>query len=351
MVQLKQVMTMAENSKLKILYILDIMKKTDALHPLNTTQIAEKLLNYGIKAERKSIGRDLECLEDAGYSIVKCENHNQGWYMTDLDFEDHELKMLVDAVASAKFLTIQESRAMIKKIKNLATKEGERLIDATTVMDPAMKIADSKFKFKFDLVMRAIAEKKQIRFQYYELTSGNQRRLKRDGYVYQISPYYIVLVNNEEYFVVGNPVTHDHTAHFRIEMMTNAEVMDEKVRPMQEIVELKEIGNTKTIGDYIRETVNMWSGESTKVTLRCGNGCRHNLMVKFGKDITMRDEDVDTFIAYVNVANNEGFYQWLAAYGPHITIEAPKNMRQHYIEYLKKTLACYEKADDNYETQ
>lgn len=342
---------MAENSKLKILYILDIMKKTDAQHPLNTTQIAEKLMNYGIKAERKSIGRDLDCLEDAGYSIVKCENHNQGWYMTDLDFEEHELKMLVDAVASAKFLTIQESRSMIKKIKNLATKEGERLIDATIVMDPAMKIADSKFKFKFDLVMRAIAEKKQISFQYYELTSGNQRRLKRDGYVYQINPYYIVLVNNEEYFVVGNPVTHDHAGHFRIEMMANLEMTDERVRPMDEIVELKEIGSTKTIGEYVRETVNMWTGKPTRVTLRCGNGCRHNLMVKFGKEITMRDEDENTFIAHVSVTNNEGFYQWLAAYGPYITIEAPEDMRQHYIEYLKKTLACYEKADDTYETQ
>ena len=126
---------MAETNKLKILYVLDIMRKTDEQHPMNISQIAEKLWSvYGLKSERKSINRDLQTLEDAGYSIVKCENHNLGWYMVDQDFEDHELKMLADAVASAKFMTLEDSRALIKKIKNIATREGEKLIDTTVVL-------------------------------------------------------------------------------------------------------------------------------------------------------------------------------------------------------------------------
>ena len=83
---------MAENNKLKLLHILSMMKKTDEFHPLNATQIKEKLKAYMIDAERKSISRDIECLSDAGYSIIKCANHNKGWYMTDQDFEDFIIK-------------------------------------------------------------------------------------------------------------------------------------------------------------------------------------------------------------------------------------------------------------------
>ena len=332
---------MAENNKLKILYVLDIMRKTDEQHPINSSQIVDKLWSvYGIRAERKSIGRDLQTLEDAGYSIMKCENHNLGWYMTDQPFEEYELKMLVDAVASAKFMTIADSRALIKKLKNLATKEGEKLIDATVVLDPAMKIADNKFKLKLDLVMRAITERKQICFQYLELTAGNRKVLKRDGKIYQVSPYYIFPAD-DEYFLLCNPTSHNHATHFKIEMMTNVKMTEEPVRPMREVIELKDIGSTKAIGDYIRENVNMWTGTPVRVTLRCDNSYRHQLMMKFGKDITMRDEGNDEMVAHVTVTNNDGFYQWLASCGTNVILEAPADMRQHFVQYVKNALNCY----------
>ena len=95
---------MTEKNKLKILYILEMMRKTDENHPLNSSQIAAKLKRQGMEVERKSIGRVLDSLEEAGYSIIKCENHNLGWYMVDQEFENYEIKMLADAVATAKFL-------------------------------------------------------------------------------------------------------------------------------------------------------------------------------------------------------------------------------------------------------
>lgn len=123
---------------------------------------------------------------------------------------------------TAKELSCQskESRKLIKRIKNHATKEGERLIDATLVMDPELKIDDKKFTLKFDIIMRAISDRRQLLFQYQEITSGNKKTLKRNGYIYRVSPYFVVL-SGEEYFLICNPCTHDHVSHFRIEMMTN----------------------------------------------------------------------------------------------------------------------------------
>ena len=332
---------MAENSKLKVLYILDIMKKTDENHPLNTSEIGTKLQEYGIVAERKSIARDLQCLEDAGYTIVKCENHNDGWYMSDQDFEDYELKMLVDAIASAKFLTIEDSRKIIKKLKKLATKDGERLIDSTMVLDDQMKLLDKKFKFKFDTIMRAIADNKQITFQYQDRDSGSKKKLRYDGYYYKVSPYYIIL-HNDEYYAVTNLKNNNSINTFRIELMENVSQLDEPCRPTNEIVDLKDIGGRKHIGDLLRESVHLWNGTPETVTLEGYNSVRIHLQKNYGQNISIRDEGEDKFVARVNLVLNEGFYQWLAGYSDNIKITSPQKAVDGFKEYLKRTLAQYE---------
>lgn len=329
-----------EDTKKKLLLILDMMRKTDEKHPLNATQIAGKLQASGVKAERKSIARDLDCLESVGYEIVKCPNHNLGWYMVGQEFEDHELKMLADAVAAAKFLTIEDSRNLIRKIKNHATREGERLIDVTLIMDPVLKLDDKKFNIKFDTITRAISDGKQLRFQYNELAAGNKKVLKRNGYVYQVSPYFIVL-SGEAYYLVGNPATHDHVTFFRIEMITGLGIYNEPARPMKEIVELKDIGKGRTVEDFLRESVNMWEGETATVTLKGPNGCRHDIMYKFGNSAVMHDDGENGFVAHVRVADSNGFYYWLASYGRSIVIEAPDKMRKEFVDYLKESLSNY----------
>lgn len=321
--------------------MLEIMKKTDEHHPLNTTQLAERLAAYGIKAERKSIARDIQCLEDAGFSIAKCENHNDGWYMFDQEFEDYELKMLVDAVASAKFLSLEDSQRLIKKVKKLATKDGEKIINATLVMDENLKLEDRKFNIKFDKIMRAITDHKQIRFQYIERESGSRKTLRHDGYFYQVSPYFIAL-ENDEYFLICNPNSHKYATTFRIELMVNLDTVDVPARPMKDTEDLKDIGRTRTVGDFLRQSVHMWNGDPETITLRGINACRINLTKTFGNNITFRDDGEGYFIASIRIARSEGFYQWLAAYGANIKIQSPQIAIEEFKGYLNKTMAQYE---------
>lgn len=332
---------MIEKNKLKILYILEMMRKTDENHPLNSSQIAEKLNHQGIQMERKSIGRVLDTLEEAGYSIAKCENHNLGWYMVEQEFENYEVKMLADAVAAAKFLTLEDSRRLIKKLKRFATTDGEQIIDATTHMDPTVKMQEGKFKIHYDLIMRAIAGRKQIRFQYYDFTKGNQKKLRNGGMVYQVSPYFMVLAE-EQYYLIGNMAGYDNPVNFRIELMTKLEITEEKVRPMEAVELLNQIGPSYTIGDYVRQSVHMWSGEAETVKLRCENECRHDILKKFGSQAAIREDGEGYFVARVKVNDAPGFYQWLASYGSHMVLVGPANMREQYVEYLRKTLQCYE---------
>jgi len=332
---------MAENNKLKILYLLDFMRKTDEHHPLNSTQLAQKLQQYGITADRKTIGRDIRCLEDAGYELIKCENHNDGWYMVGQTFEDYELKMLADTVAAAKFLTLKDSRELIKKIKNLATKDGERIIDATMVLDDTLKLTDKEFKYKFDTIMRAITEHKQIRFQYEDIVQGNKRKARKGGKVYQVSPYCLALWG-AEYFVVANMWPFDNAIHFRVEMMANLEAMDEAARPMSEIENLKDIGKKgRTFSDYIRETVHLWSGDMRTIQISGINHIRQDIIRKFGNNLMFMDQPDNRFSVYLKVAEGKGFYQWAAKFGANMKIEGPKQIVDEYKRYLKETLKQY----------
>jgi len=163
-------------------------------------------------------------------------------------------------------------------------------------MDSAIK--NRQFKHKFDAVLRAVAAKRQIRFQYQELVSGNRLRPRKQGYFYQISPYFLVLNDNDydEYFVIGNVSPYNSAAHFRVELMANVEVTDQPIRPIREIEGLKEIGKSKTIADYLRESVHMWHDNVTNVTLNGINACRYHVMQKFGHEIYMQDDGEERFI-------------------------------------------------------
>lgn len=329
---------MAENSKLKLLYILDIMRKTDEFHPINSTQIAEKLSAYGIRAERKSIGRDLACLEDAGYSINKCADHNKGWYMTDQTFEDYELKILCDAVGSAAFLTDKDTRDLMKKVRDLATSEGEKLIAAATHLDAGIKTDDKSSKIKIDNITRAIKAGRQITFQYYEDTAGNKRRLRRDGHTYCVSPYYLVLHENQ-YFLICNSRSNDGLTHFRLEMITNLSLTD---TPSRDPRTLPAHGESFDLGAYLRRSQNMWSGERVQVKLRCDNYLRNEIRMHFGKQVMMMDDGPEHFTVNVEAADNTGLYQWLAEQGTRLTVVSPADVRSHYIDYLHSILKLYE---------
>lgn len=330
-----------EKNKLKIIYLLDIMKKTDEHHPVNSTQLIEMLSKYGIDAERKAIGRDIRALQDAGYEIVTAENRNDGWYMIDQTFDDHELKMLVDAVSAAKFLTLKDTRELIKKLKGLATKDGEKLIEASFLVDESLKNRDSSFGLKFDTVMRALADRKQIKFKYLEEAPGNKKKPRKNGHIYKVSPYYLG-VWDYEYFIVANTEGYNNTSHYRIEMMTNIEVTEEPVRPMSEVDELKDIGKRgRTLGHYIKESVHLWSGPTRSVRISTSVQLKNEIMKKFGRDLIFIDKPNDMVAVNVTVAEGEGFYQWIAQYGVNMKIESPDECIEEYKKFMKDALEQY----------
>lgn len=339
---------MAENNKLKLLYTLEIMQHTDADHPLNISQIIQHLKAKGIHAERKSVARDLQTISEAGFSIEKCENHNDGFYMTDQIFEDYELKILADAVASAAWLTEKDSEKLIQKLASAATENGRNLISSTTYIDSSLKSEDAANKIKFDTVLHAIMDRHQISFQYTVVGPDGKKEPYRGGKVYTASPYYLPLYENE-YYLIANPSEHDHATHFKLDLMENITETELPVRPVSEISEFKDQGSSFSINKYLKESVHMYNGVPEALALHCSKWVRRNIQRKFGKNIVMINQPDGSFKVHVKAVASEGFYQWLAGYGRNIVIEEPERIKNEFLEFIDGIQQAYieEKRAEN----
>ncbi|MBQ7937248.1 MAG: WYL domain-containing protein [Oscillospiraceae bacterium] len=329
---------MEGKTKEKLLYILERLKKTDEHHPVNTNELIDYLGEKGISAERKSVARDIVALREAGYSIILCDELKRGYYMTDQLFEDYELKIIADAVSGAKFITYDDSNGIIDKLCELATPTGEEIIRDHTFVDEKIKSKNKKVRYNIDKVITAIKNGKRITFQYYEIASDGKMQLKRDGHIYEISPYYLCWAD-DSYFLIGNSKSHDHLIHFHVEMMTNVEITRTPIRKKEEIEEFK---TGFSIGDYLRRSVNMYGGESIKLTLECSEKIAKTVIREFGEEIIINPAGEEKFRTEVRAAEGEGLLRWLMQFSAEdIKVIEPENIRNEIKERAKKIYENY----------
>ena len=330
---------MEGKTKEKLLYVLERLKKTDEQHPVNTNELIAYLAEKGVTAERKSVARDVAALREAGYSIILCDELKRGYYMTDQLFEDYELKIIADAVSGAKFITYDDSVSIIDKLCEMASPTGEEIIKEHTFVDEKIKSKNKKVRFNIDRVITAIKTGKRITFQYFEIAPDGKMQLKRDGHVYEISPYYLCW-DDDSYFLIGNSKSHDHLIHFHVEMMTNVEITRTQIRPRNEIEELR--GNF-SIGDYLRRSVNMYGGESVRLVLECSEKIAKDVRTEFGEEIRTFPVGENRFKTDVYAAEGEGLIRWLMQFSAEdLKVVSPENIKEEIKERSKKLFKLYE---------
>lgn len=330
---------MEGKTKEKLLYVLERLKKTDEQHPVNTNELIAYLAEKGVTAERKSVARDIAALREAGYSIILCDELKRGYYMTDQLFEDYELKIIADAVSGAKFITYDDSVSIIDKLCEMASPTGEEIIKNHTFVDEKIKSKNKKVRFNIDRVITAIKTGKRITFQYFEFAPDGKMQLKRDGHVYEISPYYLCW-DDDSYFLIGNSKSHDHLIHFHVEMMTNVEITRIPIRPRNEIEELR---GSFSIGDYIRRSVNMYGGESVRLVLECSEKIAKDVRSEFGEEIRTFPVGENRFRTDVYAAEGEGLIRWLMQFSAEdLKVVSPENIKETIKERAKEIYKLYQ---------
>ena len=217
------------NQKLKILYLMKILlEKTDETHSITVQEMITALASYGITAERKSLYSDLESLRTYGLDVIGVqENRNYYYHVGNRQFELAELKLLVDSVQSARFITARKSAELIHKIEGLASQYEASKLNRQVYVTERVKTMNESIYYNVDSIHTAISENAQIRFQYFNWNVDKEMLLRRNGGYYEISPWALTW-NDENYYLVGYDSSETKIKHFRVDKMLHIEMLPEK---------------------------------------------------------------------------------------------------------------------------
>lgn len=320
-------MPKSANQKLKLLYLMKyLLEKSDEEHPLSVADMIAELERYGIKAERKSIYDDLEALRIFGLDIVQVRGKTTGYYVGARDFELAELKLLVDSVQSSKFITHKKTLALIKKIESLASVYDAQLLQRQVFVRNRVKSMNESVYYNVDKISNAITADKVIKFRYFDYSVTKERRFRKDGAWYEISPF-ALLWDDENYYMLGFDAAMGIMKHYRVDKMT-------EIEPLERFRDGKKEFETVDMSEYSKKVFGMFTGELQTVKLRFANHLVGAVIDRFGRDTMIVAGDEEHFTVSVNVAVSQKFYAWLFGFGTEVEIVAPASAR----EEMKKTV-------------
>ena len=310
-------MAKGNNQKLKLLYLAQIFsQETDEEHQLTLKEIADKLANYGVNADRKTLYLDFEELEHFGLDIEKEQrNRNTYYYLGERDFELPELKLLVDAVQSSRFITNKKSNQLIHKLESLVSRHQANQLHRQVVTTGRIKTMNESIYYAVDTLQEAIRLNQKVRFQYFQWNVKKEQSLRRNGAFYLISPWSLMW-DNENYYLVGFDAGENLIKHFRVDKML-------RVTRVAEPREGKEAFGAFDLPAYAQRHFGMFGGEVVKVTLEAENSMANILIDRFGKDIFIVPQGADHFRVTVSVAVSNQFFGWVMALGRGIRIVGP----------------------------
>lgn len=310
---------MAERTsqKLKLLYLMKILlQKTDETHGITMPEIISELNAYGISAERKGLYNDMECLRTYGMEIAGYQEERAYYYkVVDRQFELAELKLLVDSVQSAKFITTQKSRELIEKITGLASKYEATQLNRQVYMAERIKTKNEGIYYNVDAIYNAIAENVKITFQYFQWNIKKQMELRHDGALYQVSPWALSW-DDDNYYLIAYDEKEEKIKHFRVDKMLHIEMTEEKREGRWVFKEFD-------IAVYARKMFGMFDGEEEMVKILCYNSLAGVMIDRFGKDISLIPVDEEHFSVTVRVAVSRQFLSWVMALGEGAKIIGP----------------------------
>jgi len=332
-------MAKGNNQKLKLLYLLKIfMEDTDDEHALTMSEIVAKLNYYGVSAERKSLYQDFEELRQFGYDIIGQPQQRTFYYhMGCRRFELPELKLLVDSVQSAKFITQKKSNQLIKKLEALASKYEARQLQRQVIISGRVKTMNESIYFNVDKLHEAIGTGCQIRFKYFQWNVRKEMELRKEGAWYQVSPWGL-LWDDENYYLVGYDAEDNKIKHYRVDKMLKIAVVNQRRKG-------KEQFRAFDLPLYTKSLFGMYGGEEMKVTLEAENSMAGIFFDRFGKDIAIRKVDETHFSTTVNVAVSNQFLGWVIALGDGVKIVAPKTVTDRMANEIKRLARLYREQE------
>lgn len=302
------------DQKLKIFYIRDYLEKhSSAEHPVTAAVLIQMLWEkYEIKCDRKTVYADIEALQQYGLDIVRLQGKGGGYYIASRSFDLPELKLLIDAVQSSRYLTESKSRELIGKLCDLSSIHDARLMRRDIQVSGRVKSMNESIYNNVDYIQEAIARNCQISFRYFDWDIKGQRSYRNKPYL--CSPYGLCH-DNDYCYLVGWTERHAIT-HFRVDRMSNITVTDTPRIPCPELT-----GSAFT--EYANRTFLMFAGETVNVKMRFHRVLLNVVIDRFGRDILLTPDGEEHFTFTVPVAVSPMFLSWIMGFGDKAKILHP----------------------------
>lgn len=331
-------MSKRARQKLKLIYTLDILKKySDEENPLNAAKIAEKLLDYGIEAERKSIYDDIACLEEYGCDIIKSVSP-KGWFIGDREFEIPEIYLLCDAVRSAKFISAKKSAELIEKLNSMLSTNQVKRRESSVYFGAADKCGNEELYYNIDKITAAIEDGKQIEFTYSSRYFDSDREVKQSKKEMVVNPYALTW-QDDHYYLIGNHTKYNNLIHLRLDRISSVEVLAVKARHYSEVCSYTEFFDT---ADYTNKLFGMHGGFLTEVELCCNKKITEQVLDRFSERIFIKKVTEDEFCFTVKAAISDALVTWIINYGSNLRVNSPEILKEMVMDRAKTVLKNYE---------
>ena len=337
--------------KMLVLNILNILRKyTDAGHVLSQREIKELLeTEFDMVVERKAVKRNLMELFDLGYNIScteKVRKRNDGeneiiytnWYYIH-DFEESELRLLIDSVQFSKHISNKQSKELIEKLEDLSSKYFQNKVKH--IKNLSLHTSENQQLFyTIEVLSEAMEKNRKIRCNFISFDIDKKKHVRADeGKIreYILNPYQIVIANGQ-YYLMCSMDKYKNIINYRLDHVHNIELLDEKRLPLKQN---RGAGDSLNLPKYMTEHIYMFSGDNIRVKFKAKRYLVDNLIDGFGMDITFgnaTDDEVDVTVT----ANKEAMYKWCIQYMEHIEVLSPKSFREEIKEALEKGAKKYE---------
>lgn len=323
---------MDNEAKLRPLYLAKILyEQTDEDHYLTTAQLMKILKEeYGINSHRQTIKADIDVLIKFGMEIEEVKSTQNRYNAFGRKFDQAELKLLIDAVESSKFITQSKSDALVEKLGTLTSNYRAQELNRNISVEGRIKPGNEKIYLIVETINEAINKGKKISFECFMYNVKKEKKLKRDE-PYIITPLHLVW-NGDYYYMIGVYDYQNRLGTFRVDRINKIPtILKEDGIPAPKDFDLNQ---------YLNTTFRMFNSEHEEVELICANELMDAIIDRFGEDVVTYAHDMESFRAVVNVAVSHVFYSWVFGFCGRVKIKGPETVNERYREMVRQAMEC-----------
>ena len=321
--------------KFKLIYIIKyLLENTDENHKVTMADILKYLEQHEITAERKGIYNDIEAIRELGIEVIgEKVGRNFYYYVAEREFEIAQLKLLVDAIQSSKFITEKKSGELIKKLGSLVSVHDAKKLQRQVYVAGRTKTLNESIFYNIDAIHNAIGENQRIRFQYFQWNMKKEMELRKNGEFYEVSPW-ALLWEDENYYLIAFDCASLQMRHYRVDKMLKISCLELEREGREEFEKLN-------MADYTRRNFGMFAGEEEMVKLEVHKRLLGVILDRFGREVMIIPADEEHFRVNVRVSVSNQFFGWIFGLGGDVKILSPENVVEQMKEEVKKIEKLY----------